>query len=73
VIKLPTLPEGERVFEYHMVTVRAELDHFGIADPKAFAAKLQKAGSPFRPADEAAIDGKRWRDVFRTKHRKSVN
>jgi hypothetical protein len=44
VIKLPTYPDSDQVFEYHMVTVRAELDNFRIADPTTFAAKLQKAG-----------------------------
>jgi hypothetical protein len=34
-------PEGA---EHHLVTVRVTLDEFGIADPTAFAAKLQKAG-----------------------------
>jgi hypothetical protein len=43
-IMLPAFPEGDRVFEYHMVAVRGELDNFGIADPTTFAAKLQKAG-----------------------------
>ena len=42
-IKLPAFPDGEKVFEYHMVAARAELDNFGIADPTDFAAKLQKA------------------------------
>ena len=35
---------SEKVFEYHLITVRTELDHFGIADPTTFAAKLQKTG-----------------------------
>ena len=43
-IMLPALPVGDKVFEYHLVAVRKELDNFGIADPTAFAAKLQKAG-----------------------------
>ena len=43
-IKLPTFPDREKVFEYHMITVRAELDNFGIADPTTLAAKLHKAG-----------------------------
>jgi len=42
-IKLPTFPDNEKVYEYHMVAAREELDHFGIADPITFAAKLQKA------------------------------
>jgi hypothetical protein len=40
---LPAFPESERVLEVHMVAVRGALGNFGIADPKAFAAKLQKA------------------------------
>jgi hypothetical protein len=43
-ILLPAFPETEKVFEYHLVAVRGELDNFGIADPTAFAAKLPKAG-----------------------------
>jgi hypothetical protein len=43
-ILLPAFPESDKVYEHHMVAVRMELDHFGIADPTAFAAKLQKAG-----------------------------
>lgn len=43
-ILLPALPEGDKVFEYHLVAVRTELDNFGIANPTVFAAKLQKTG-----------------------------
>ena len=43
-IMLPVFPESDKVFEYHLVAVQAELDNFGIADPMVFAAKLQKAG-----------------------------
>jgi hypothetical protein len=43
-ILLPTFPDNEKVFAYHMVTVQGELDNFGIADPTTLAAKLQKAG-----------------------------
>jgi hypothetical protein len=43
-ITLPPFPEGDRVLEHHLVTVRVTLDGFGIADPTVFAAKLQKAG-----------------------------
>jgi hypothetical protein len=42
-IMLPPFPESDKVLEYHLVTVRVTLDNFGIADPTAFAAKLQKA------------------------------
>lgn len=43
-VKLPTFPDDEKVFEYHMITVQGELDNFGIADARTFVAKLQKAG-----------------------------
>lgn len=43
-VMLPTFPAGEKVYAYHLITVQAELDNFGIADPTTFAAKLQKAG-----------------------------
>jgi hypothetical protein len=44
VVKLPTFPDDEKVFEYHMITVQGELDNFGIADARTFVAKLQRAG-----------------------------
>lgn len=43
-ITLPPLPENDRVMEHHLVAVRGTLDGFGIADPTAFAALIQKAG-----------------------------
>jgi hypothetical protein len=43
-IFLPTFHEDDRVLDYHLVGVRTTLDGFGIADPTALAAKLQKAG-----------------------------
>jgi hypothetical protein len=43
-ISLPPFAEGERVLDYHLVAVRTTLDNFGVADPTAFAAELQKAG-----------------------------
>jgi hypothetical protein len=43
-ILLSAFPESDKVFEYHLVAVRGELDNFGIADPAVFAAKLQEAG-----------------------------
>jgi hypothetical protein len=43
-ITMPPFPESDRVLEHHLVTVRVTLDGFGIADPRVFAAKLQKAG-----------------------------
>jgi hypothetical protein len=35
---------NERVYNHHLYAARTELDHFGIADPTTFDAKLQKAG-----------------------------
>jgi hypothetical protein len=43
-IVLTSFPDGDRVLEYHLIMVRTTLDGFGVADPIAFAAKLQKAG-----------------------------
>jgi hypothetical protein len=43
-IMLPAFPEDARVFEHHLIAVRGELENFGISDPIAFAARLQKAG-----------------------------
>jgi len=42
-ILLPAFAESEKVLEHHLVSVRVELDNFGIADPITFATKLQKA------------------------------
>jgi hypothetical protein len=43
-ILLPAIAETEKVFVHHLVSARVELDHFGIAAPTVFNAKLQKAG-----------------------------
>jgi hypothetical protein len=43
-IMLPVLPEADRVRDYHLASVRATLEGFGIADAKVLDAKLQKAG-----------------------------
>jgi hypothetical protein len=43
-ITVPPFSKGDRVLEHHLVTVRVTLDGFGIADPDAFTAQLQKAG-----------------------------
>ena len=43
-ILLPALPESDKVFEYHLVAVRREVDDFGITDPTTFDVSLQKAG-----------------------------
>ncbi len=44
IILLPAYPEDDKVLEHHLIMVRMTLDNFGIADPTAFAAKLQTAG-----------------------------
>jgi hypothetical protein len=41
---LPAFPETDFVLDYHLVGARTTVDLFGIADPKVFDAKLQKAG-----------------------------
>ena len=40
---LPTFPESDRVLDMHFLAVRTLLDQFGIAEPTAFDAELQKA------------------------------
>lgn len=44
VVMLPELPETDQVFEHHLIAAQMELDHFGLANPSVFAAKLQKVG-----------------------------
>jgi hypothetical protein len=44
VVMIPPFPESDFVLDYHLVGARTTLDLFGIADPKVFDAKLQKAG-----------------------------
>jgi hypothetical protein len=44
VIMTPPFPETDFVLDYHLIGARTTLDLFGIADPKGFDAKLQKAG-----------------------------
>jgi hypothetical protein len=43
-ISMPPFDENEKVMDYHLSAARATLETFGIADPFAFAAELQKAG-----------------------------
>lgn len=43
-LTVPSFPDSKRVLEHHLVTVWMRLDGFGIADPIAFAAQIQKAG-----------------------------
>lgn len=44
IISLPPFPETDRVLDYHLIATRVTLDNFGIAEPKVFAAELEKAG-----------------------------
>jgi hypothetical protein len=39
---LPDYPDGDQVFEHHLVAVRTELDHFSLAKPSVLAAELHK-------------------------------
>ena len=41
---IPPFPETDFVLDYHLIGARKMLDEYGIADPTAFAEKLQKAG-----------------------------
>jgi hypothetical protein len=41
---VPPFPETDFVYLHHLVAARTIVDLFGIADPKVFDAKLQKAG-----------------------------
>ncbi len=41
---VPPFPETDFVLDYHLVGARTTLANFGIAEPKAFDAQLQKAG-----------------------------
>ncbi len=43
IIMMPPFPETDFVLDYHLVGARVTVDRFGIADPKVFDAKLQKA------------------------------
>lgn len=43
-ISLRRYRSNERVYEHHLYLAKSELDDFGIADPAAFDAKIQKAG-----------------------------
>jgi len=43
-VMLPPFPDDEKVLDYHLTLVRVMLDNYGIADPTAFAAQLQRAG-----------------------------
>jgi hypothetical protein len=42
-IMIPPFPESDFVLDYHLEAARVTVDRFGIADPKAFDAKLKKA------------------------------
>lgn len=43
IILLPTLPEDDRVLDYHLAEVRITLDGFGVADRSVFDATMSKA------------------------------
>jgi hypothetical protein len=43
-IMMPPFPETDLVLDYHLIGARTTLDLFGVADPKVFDAKLQRAG-----------------------------
>ncbi len=43
IVSLPAFPSRNRVYEHHLIGVRTLLDQFGIAEPTAFDAELQKA------------------------------
>jgi hypothetical protein len=43
-IVMPHFPETDFVLDYHLLGARTTVDLFGIADPKVFDSKLQKAG-----------------------------
>jgi len=43
-VTTPPFPETDFVYAHHLLAARTILDLFGIADPKVFDAKLQKAG-----------------------------
>jgi hypothetical protein len=40
----PPFPMDDFVLDYHLVGARTAVDLFGIADPRVFDSKLQKAG-----------------------------
>jgi hypothetical protein len=44
IIMVPAYADTDKVFEHHLAAARTELENFGIANPAAFAARLQKAG-----------------------------
>ncbi len=44
IITTPPYPMEDFVMDYHLLGARTTVDLFGIADPKVFDAKLQKAG-----------------------------
>ncbi len=41
---IPFFSEADFVLDYHLAGARKTLDLFGVIDPKAFDAELQKAG-----------------------------
>src|SRR5262245_30416610 len=53
-LMMPPLPEGDRVLAHHLAGARVMVEEYGIAEPKAFDAKLRKAAarSPAPTKDE---------------------
>ncbi len=51
-ITMPPFPETDFVLDYHLVGARTTVDLFGIADPKVFDRKLQKAEKRQRSAKD---------------------
>jgi hypothetical protein len=51
-ISMPPFPLTDFVLGYHLVAARAIVDAFGIADPKVFDAKIQKARRRAPTADK---------------------
>jgi hypothetical protein len=43
-ITIPPFPKSDFVLDHHLLAARTILDLFGVAEPKVFDAKLQKAG-----------------------------
>ena len=51
-ITMPPFPETDFVLDYHLIGARTTVDLFGIADPKVFDRKLQKAEKRQRSAKD---------------------
>jgi len=54
-LMLPPLPAEDRVLAHHLVGARVMVEEYGIAEPKAFDAKLRKAAArPPAPTKDKA-------------------